>query len=87
MHAEAKTTAAVILMAELYKKPIHVCHVARKEEVRLCVCVCVREREREKERRERERALKFNIVYVNMYIFISDCYNSCCQREGSSNHV
>ena len=35
VHAEAKTTAAVILMAELYKKPIHVCHVARKEEVRL----------------------------------------------------
>ena len=37
MHAEGKTTAAVILMAELYKKPIHVCHVARKEEVRLRV--------------------------------------------------
>ena len=33
MHAEGRTTAAVILMAELYKKPIHVCHVARKEEV------------------------------------------------------
>ena len=24
-----------MLMAELYKKPIHVCHVARKEEVSL----------------------------------------------------
>ena len=40
VHAEEKTTAAVLLLAELYKKRVHVCHVARKEEVR--------EREREK---------------------------------------
>ena len=33
VHAESKTTAAVLLLAELYKKPVHVCHVARKEEV------------------------------------------------------
>ena len=32
-HAEERTTAAVILLAELYKRHVHVCHVARKEEV------------------------------------------------------
>ena len=33
MHAEGHTTAAVLLLCELYKRPVHVCHVARKEEV------------------------------------------------------
>ena len=33
MHAEGHTTAAVILLCELYKRPVHICHVARKEEV------------------------------------------------------
>lgn len=32
-HAEGTTTAAVILLAELYQRPVHICHVARKEEV------------------------------------------------------
>ncbi|XP_052761178.1 CAD protein-like isoform X2 [Mya arenaria] len=32
-HAEGTHTAAVILMAELFKRPVHVCHVARKEEI------------------------------------------------------
>lgn len=32
-HAEERTTAAVILLAELYKRHVHVCHVARKEEI------------------------------------------------------
>ena len=32
-HAEERTTAAVILLAELYKRPVHICHVARRDEV------------------------------------------------------
>ncbi|KAL4238950.1 hypothetical protein ACF0H5_003654 [Mactra antiquata] len=32
-HAEGTHTAAVILCAELCKRPVHVCHVARKEEI------------------------------------------------------
>ena len=32
-HAEGPHTAAVILLADLYKRPVHICHVARKEEV------------------------------------------------------
>ncbi|EFA10197.1 multifunctional protein r [Tribolium castaneum] len=33
VHAEGQTTAAVILMASLQNRPIHICHVARKEEI------------------------------------------------------
>ena len=33
VHAERQTMAAVLLCAEFFKRPIHVCHVARKDEV------------------------------------------------------
>ena len=42
-HAEGRTTAAILLLAELADRPVHVAHVARKEEVRkqiLCLCHC-----------------------------------------------
>ncbi|KAJ6650968.1 hypothetical protein lerEdw1_001229 [Lerista edwardsae] len=32
-HAEKQTVAAVLLVAQLYHRPVHVCHVARKEEI------------------------------------------------------
>ena len=32
-HAESQTTAAVILMAELFNRSVHIAHVAREEEV------------------------------------------------------
>eukprot|EP00105_Crassostrea_gigas_P002518 XP_011415078.1 PREDICTED: CAD protein isoform X1 [Crassostrea gigas] len=32
-HAEGTHTAAVILLSELYKRSVHICHVARKEEI------------------------------------------------------
>lgn len=32
-HAEGQTTAAVILLASLFKRPVHICHVAREEEI------------------------------------------------------
>ncbi|KAH8287029.1 hypothetical protein KR054_000750 [Drosophila jambulina] len=34
-HAEKQSTAAVILMASLLDRPIHICHVARREEIQL----------------------------------------------------
>ncbi|EDV38357.1 uncharacterized protein Dana_GF21836, isoform C [Drosophila ananassae] len=34
-HAEKQSTAAVILMAHLLDRPVHICHVARKEEIQL----------------------------------------------------
>ncbi|XP_050310557.1 CAD protein isoform X2 [Anthonomus grandis grandis] len=33
VHAESQTTAAIILLASLVNRPIHICHVARKEEI------------------------------------------------------
>jgi carbamoyl-phosphate synthase/aspartate carbamoyltransferase/dihydroorotase len=35
VHAEAQTLAAVLHLANLHKQKIHVCHVARKEEIEL----------------------------------------------------
>ena len=29
VHAEGRTTAAVILLAHLYERQLHICHVAR----------------------------------------------------------
>ncbi len=34
-HAEGRTLAAVILMAALYDRPVHLCHVSRREEILL----------------------------------------------------
>ena len=34
VHAEGQTTAAILLFAELFQRSVHICHVARKEEVR-----------------------------------------------------
>jgi carbamoyl-phosphate synthase/aspartate carbamoyltransferase/dihydroorotase len=33
VHAEGRTTAAAILIAALHDRPLHVCHVARREEI------------------------------------------------------
>lgn len=36
--------AAIILLSQLYNRPVHICHVARKEEVgvaRGCVARCM----------------------------------------------
>ncbi|XP_008545461.2 CAD protein [Microplitis demolitor] len=35
VHAEGQTTAAVLLLASLHNRPVHVCHVARKEEIQI----------------------------------------------------
>uniref|UniRef100_A0A3Q3IMZ5 Multifunctional protein CAD n=1 Tax=Monopterus albus TaxID=43700 RepID=A0A3Q3IMZ5_MONAL len=31
-HAEKQTVAAVLMVAQLYQRPVHICHVAKKEE-------------------------------------------------------
>ncbi|KAF1486424.1 CAD protein, partial [Eudyptula minor novaehollandiae] len=33
-HAERQTVAAILMVAQLYQRPVHICHVARREEVR-----------------------------------------------------
>lgn len=35
VHAESQTTAAILLLATLSNRPIHICHVARKEEIQI----------------------------------------------------
>ena len=35
VHAEGRTTAAAILLAELHDRALHVCHVARREEIEI----------------------------------------------------
>lgn len=35
VHAESQTTAAVILLASLQNRSVHICHVARQEEILL----------------------------------------------------
>ncbi|NWH75885.1 PYR1 protein, partial [Piaya cayana] len=34
-HAERQTVAAILMVAQLYQQPVHICHVARKEEILL----------------------------------------------------
>ncbi|XP_074717241.1 multifunctional protein CAD isoform X2 [Strix uralensis] len=34
-HAEGQTVAAVLMVAQLYQRPVHICHVARREEILL----------------------------------------------------
>ncbi|XP_011489670.1 CAD protein [Oryzias latipes] len=34
-HAEKQTVAAILMVAQLYQRPVHICHVARKEEILL----------------------------------------------------
>ncbi|XP_043931401.1 CAD protein [Protopterus annectens] len=34
-HAEKQTVAAILMVAQLYQRPIHICHVARKEEIQI----------------------------------------------------
>lgn len=35
VHAEGKTLAAVLLFVHLYERPVHFCHVSKKEEILL----------------------------------------------------
>ena len=34
-HAEGRTVAAVLFMADLYDRPVHICHVSRRDEIEL----------------------------------------------------
>lgn len=33
-HAERQTVAAILMVAQLYQRSVHICHIAKKEEVR-----------------------------------------------------
>ena len=42
VHAEGRTTAAAILLADLFDRPLHVCHVARREEIEVWSFFCAK---------------------------------------------
>ena len=39
VHAEGQTLAAVLMLAQLCQRPLHICHVATKAEVAMVVCI------------------------------------------------
>ena len=64
VHAEERTTAAILLLAELYQHHVHVCHVARKEEVE------IRDIDGWTDKQTKTAA--------NKKCYPIDCYYSCC---------
>ncbi|XP_049282468.1 CAD protein isoform X1 [Anopheles funestus] len=58
VHAERETMAAVLLLASLTDRPIHVCHVARKEEILLIKAA-------------KERGLKVTCEVCPHHLFLS----------------
>ena len=59
VHAEGRTMAAAILAASLYDRPIHVCHVSRREEILVI-------------RAAKERGLKVTCEVTPHHLFLSE---------------
>jgi carbamoyl-phosphate synthase/aspartate carbamoyltransferase/dihydroorotase len=57
-HAEGRTLAAVILLAALYDRPLHIAHVSRREEILLI-------------RRAKERGLKVTCEVAPHHLFLT----------------
>lgn len=58
-HAEGRTLAAVLLMAALYDRPVHLAHVSRKEEILLI-------------RKAKEKGLKVTCEVTPHHLFLSE---------------
>jgi carbamoyl-phosphate synthase/aspartate carbamoyltransferase/dihydroorotase len=58
-HAEGRTLAAVILVAALYDRPVHLCHVSQREEILLI-------------RRAKERGLKVTCEVTPQHLFLTE---------------
>ena len=59
VHAEGKTLAAAILLAEIYDRPLHLCHVSRREEILLI-------------RAAKEKGLKVTCEVCPHHLFLSE---------------
>nr|CAA28502.1 unnamed protein product [Drosophila melanogaster] len=57
-HAERQSTAAVIMLAHLLDRSVHICHVARKEEIQLI-------------RSAKEKGVKVNLRVCPHHLFLS----------------
>ena len=58
-HSEDRTLAAVLLMSALYDKPVHICHVSRREEILLI-------------REAKERGLKVTCEVAPHHLFLTE---------------
>jgi carbamoyl-phosphate synthase/aspartate carbamoyltransferase/dihydroorotase len=58
-HAESRTLAAVILMAALYDRPVHLCHISRQEEITLI-------------RKAKEAGVKVTCEVTPHHLFLSE---------------
>jgi len=58
-HAEGRTLAAVLLMSALYDRPVHICHVSRREEILLI-------------RSAKERGLKVTCEVTPHHMFLTE---------------
>ena len=59
VHAEGRTLAAAILLANLHQRPLHLCHVSRKDEILLI-------------RAAKERGLKITCEVTPHHLFLTD---------------
>ena len=59
VHAEKKTMAAAILLAALHERPLHICHVSRKEEIAII-------------RLAKERGLKITCEVSPHHLFLNE---------------
>lgn len=59
IHAEGRTLAAAILLSNLYHRPIHLCHVSRREEILLI-------------RAAKERGLKVTCEVTPHHLFLTE---------------
>lgn len=59
VHAEGRTLAAVILLATFYERPLHLCHVSRREEILII-------------RAAKERGLKVTCEVAPHHLFLSE---------------
>ena len=59
MHAEGRSLAAAILLSDLYRRPVHLCHVSREEEILVI-------------RRAKERGLPVTCEVAPHHLFLCD---------------
>ncbi|MEX0788157.1 MAG: amidohydrolase family protein [Anaerolineales bacterium] len=58
-HAEGRSLAAVLLLAALYDRPVHICHVSRADEIRLI-------------RKAKERGVRVTCEVTPHHLFLSE---------------
>jgi len=74
VHAEQHTLGSALLFASMYQRPLHVCHVARKQEIQLIKIA-------------KENVLGFFENYTLKFNFVIHVGPFCHLRSGASPFV